>query len=220
MNTTLLTAASSAASRRNSDQAVIKITPGSSLGRTQSHDRGAFHFDMDSEPRFVLSGTGVILHSNQAAEHLLKSGDMHRDARGHLVFGDSDVQSKASAHIAQMVSGRSTQHRLMRRTFGQHWSVVQLEKRRYHDDIDILVTVKDCQFCQTSALDAVQDAFGLTLTESTVVKHMVDALSPKEIAGEMDISTNTVRAHLRSIYSKTGVRGYHRTLRLVLQMMS
>jgi len=46
----------------------------------------------------------------------------------------------------------------------------------------------------------------LSEREAQVVKHVSSGLSNKEIAEEMDITVRTVKAHLTSIFTKTGLR--------------
>ena len=50
-------------------------------------------------------------------------------------------------------------------------------------------------------------ADGLTNRESEILALLSEGLSNKEIAGRVDISYDTVRAHLRHIYEKLHVRG-------------
>lgn len=47
--------------------------------------------------------------------------------------------------------------------------------------------------------------FGLTDRERTVLVHIVNGLTKKEIASQMNISVHTADAHLRSIYTKLHV---------------
>jgi len=48
--------------------------------------------------------------------------------------------------------------------------------------------------------------FNLTAAEARVARHLVAGGSVAEIAQELSVQTNTVRAHLKSVFSKTGVR--------------
>ncbi|MFN2500414.1 MAG: response regulator transcription factor [Pyrinomonadaceae bacterium] len=45
----------------------------------------------------------------------------------------------------------------------------------------------------------------LTLTEENVLRMIVGGMSNKEIAYGLDVSENTVKTHVQSIFSKMGV---------------
>lgn len=49
-------------------------------------------------------------------------------------------------------------------------------------------------------------SYGLTPREIEVVSNLLRGLSAKEIAAEFDISTHTIRDHIKAIYQKIGVR--------------
>src|SRR5437660_12185428 len=60
-------------------------------------------------------------------------------------------------------------------------------------------------------------ADGLTQRESEILALLSEGLSNKEIAGRVDISYDTVRAHLRHIYEKLHVRGRTQAVRKYLK---
>jgi len=47
--------------------------------------------------------------------------------------------------------------------------------------------------------------FGLTLSEARVCERLAQGATPAQIARDLDITTNTVRVHLRNVFAKTGV---------------
>lgn len=58
---------------------------------------------------------------------------------------------------------------------------------------------------------------GLTARESEILALLSEGLSNKEIADRVDISYDTVRAHLRHIYEKLHVRGRTEAVKMYLQ---
>jgi len=60
-------------------------------------------------------------------------------------------------------------------------------------------------------------ADGLTNRESEILALLSEGLSNKEIAGRVDISYDTVRAHLRHIYEKLHVRGRTEAVKMFLK---
>lgn len=73
-------------------------------------------------------------------------------------------------------------------------------------DGSVVVYLRDRTIGATQALEAalLQDLFGLTETEALVARAAADGRSAHEIASDLGIRYNTVRAHFRSIFAKSG----------------
>lgn len=56
---------------------------------------------------------------------------------------------------------------------------------------------------------AAENFAGLTRTEYKVCVLVSRGLAAKSVASEMGVSTTTVRTHLRNVYAKTSLEGYH-----------
>lgn len=67
--------------------------------------------------------------------------------------------------------------------------------------------------------EAIRDLLGLTQSEAAVAAHLAEGLAPAEVAARLGISANTVRAHLRSIFGKTGVKRQSQLVQLVHQSL-
>ncbi|SNT01086.1 DNA-binding transcriptional regulator, CsgD family [Sphingomonas laterariae] len=63
--------------------------------------------------------------------------------------------------------------------------------------------------------DALRDLFNLTPTEAAISACVANGLSVHESAERLGIASNTVRAHLRSIFAKTGVARQSQLVHLV-----
>jgi DNA-binding CsgD family transcriptional regulator len=63
--------------------------------------------------------------------------------------------------------------------------------------------------------DAIRDLLGLTQSEAVVAADIASGLSLADIATRRGISPNTVRAHLRAIFGKTGVKRQSQLVHLV-----
>ncbi len=64
--------------------------------------------------------------------------------------------------------------------------------------------------------DSVRRLFDLTPAEAAVTRQLAAGLSLEETAIELEISRNTARAHLRSIFSKNGISRQTELVRMVL----
>ena len=82
--------------------------------------------------------------------------------------------------------------------------------------VDVVAAVNDdVDDGDDVALAAFSRRHGLTAAEARVVCLLHDGLAPAEVARELDITTGTVRVHLKRAYAKTGARGQRALLALV-----
>jgi DNA-binding CsgD family transcriptional regulator/PAS domain-containing protein len=63
--------------------------------------------------------------------------------------------------------------------------------------------------------DALRELLGLTQSEAGIAADVADGLSIVDVAARHGISPNTVRAHLRAIFTKTGVKRQSQLVHLV-----
>jgi DNA-binding CsgD family transcriptional regulator len=80
----------------------------------------------------------------------------------------------------------------------------------------VAVFVRDCEAKADPVAGLAQKMFQLTPAETALVIHLANGLSLDEASEVLDIRRNTARAHLRSIYSKTGVRRQPELVRIFL----
>jgi DNA-binding CsgD family transcriptional regulator len=64
-------------------------------------------------------------------------------------------------------------------------------------------------------VDAVRERLGLTPAEAAVAAHLAEGVSLTDAASRLGVSRNTVRAHLRAIFAKTGVQRQGQLVHLV-----
>ena len=177
------------------------------------------HFLNEGNAKFILTSSGDILNVNVQASKLLQKRVLLHLPDGKLSYGSSEMNKAVADILKQLHSGRESSKKLIKR-LDDDWMVLDFSTVSFNACKEVLLTIFPRRTCQDDSLQALSKAFGFTITETEVVKHMSMACCPKEIGIQMDISTNTVRAHLRSIYSKTGARGYNRALCLILQLIN
>ncbi len=66
------------------------------------------------------------------------------------------------------------------------------------------------------SLEQLRDAYGLTHAEGRVALRLADGQRLSDIAGDLGISINTVRGHLKQVFAKTGTHRQAELVRLVL----
>ena len=79
-----------------------------------------------------------------------------------------------------------------------------------------LVYIRDAASKSLASEVVTKQLFNLTRAETALAMELANGLSLEEAAEELNIRRNTARAHLRSIFSKTGVRRQTELVRIIL----
>lgn len=80
----------------------------------------------------------------------------------------------------------------------------------------VSIYVRDAESSPDVEAELMRQIFDLTPAEAAVARRLTDGLSLEDTAAALDISRNTARAHLRSIFSKSGIKRQTELVRLVL----
>ncbi len=80
----------------------------------------------------------------------------------------------------------------------------------------VAVYIRDSDVTQEVEGDLVRQILDLTPAEAAVARRLTEGLSLDDAASSLAISRNTARAHLRSIFSKSGITRQTELVRLVL----
>ncbi|MFU2489482.1 response regulator transcription factor [Thauera sp. WH-1] len=84
----------------------------------------------------------------------------------------------------------------------------------------VVLYVRDPAGRTLADAEAVRQLFNLTPTETAVALKLADGASLEEAAEALGIRRNTARAHLRAIFSKTGVRRQTELVRILLNSVA
>jgi len=84
----------------------------------------------------------------------------------------------------------------------------------------VLVYIRDATGKLLASTAAAKQLFNLTPAETALAMELANGLSLEEAAEELNIRRNTARAHLRSIFSKTGVRRQTELVRIMLNSVA
>lgn len=80
----------------------------------------------------------------------------------------------------------------------------------------VALYVRDSEVTQGVESDLVRQILDLTPAEAGVARRLTEGLSLEDAAASLDISRNTARAHLRSIFSKSGITRQTELVRMVM----
>lgn len=178
----------------------------------QSDDfAGEDWFEIDPEPRLLLSLDGKVISSNQAARDALAGGALSVDRNGTLHFGSAESDQAFAIGLCKTSADRNDHCPLVLRGRDGSWMAGTLH--RTTNPARVILALHVDRGPSEAAMGALAHAFQLTRSEASVLGALVGGKCPKVAAGDLDISEHTVRSHLRSIYAKLGVKGLTDALR-------
>ncbi|MCO5397339.1 LuxR C-terminal-related transcriptional regulator [Ralstonia sp. 21MJYT02-11] len=167
----------------------------------------------------ALDESGNVLSTNSIAEALLAEQDGIALMNGRLVSDHSVENRKLQGLIQQAITsgtfgaaqpgianglsitrspGRSKLGILVRAVSAVDWSGSKHRPAA-------LVLIRDPDQKAVASAELLRSMFDFTRAEASLVLLLVEGLSLDEASQALDISRNTARAHLRTIFSKAGV---------------
>jgi DNA-binding CsgD family transcriptional regulator/PAS domain-containing protein len=169
--------------------------------------------DRTTQAVFIVRSDDTIVFMNKPAEHLLKRSDGICARMNRLGWSDTDAAHAIGETVRRHVGmpDAALSPVIARRTDG----APPYEVRIYPaprtavgtscTDPWSIVTVADPAKRQVHGPTWMAAAFGLSPAEMRIADLVVAGRRTSEIASELHLSTNTVRAHLKRIFQKVGV---------------
>ncbi|MGD9598381.1 MAG: helix-turn-helix transcriptional regulator [Steroidobacteraceae bacterium] len=179
----------------------------------------------------VFDEKGAVMRTNRIADEVLAEKDGIRISQGrlHAEFPaeDRELQRLIKAALAQpgaapavpqpmsvtRVSGRASLGVLVRSVPPGEWP----DDRHRPTAVAF---IRDPGRKSQLSLEMVRHLFGLTGAEAALALLLANGYTLDEAAVELKIRKNTIRAHLRSIFAKTGVRRQTTLIHLLLNSVA
>ncbi len=178
---------------------------------TISFDPSGALLEVSEQARTILSakdGIGLI-GNHLRADNTQENDELQRLIRQALNGASASNTKFAETMSLSRPSGRTNLAVLVRAVPLGEWS--EGGKRPA-----AIVFLRDPEHKTSASLEVMRQLFGLTRSESMLALLLANGRSLEEAASEMGITHNTARAHLRSIYTKTGAIRQSDLVRLVL----
>jgi DNA-binding CsgD family transcriptional regulator len=177
---------------------------------------------------FVLDGDRKPLHANAKARALIREGrPFHLDQVGSLRITEAS-EDKALKESVGLLRGRvaaGPMRVLPVRGDGARsgmfaWiSGLPMQAARGPGETGISVMITGRSF-NTVGRKVLADLFGLTQAESRLVQCLLQGISPGQYAIRQDLSPNTVRNQLKSVFEKTDVRRQSDLINLIWNVLA
>ncbi|MGI9309592.1 MAG: helix-turn-helix transcriptional regulator [Gammaproteobacteria bacterium] len=191
-------------------------------------------FDASTRGAITMTPYGEILAAN-----LMAKDEMHRkdgftqDFEGRLVIMDAKVSAEFSAQLKKIrkvplnlvetidwnrsfrkTSGNGT-YQLYLRAFGlEKW---RLESNAH--DRFVTVFIGDPEQSIRPELEQLQNFYDVTGAEAKVLLALFDENDVNSTAAALNVSVNTIRSHLRTLYTKLGVSDKSELVRMLTKTL-
>ena len=156
----------------------------------------------------ILDRSGQITRTNAVADTLLQAADGLRSVAGRLLLDDKTHQRAVDQLLQASSSAMPYRFKLMRASGGDIAAVARpvtipaIVRGGASLALFLSVPGEDAQLDPA----AVRDLFQLTRMEAILAVALASGRSLVDAADTLGIAHNTARAHLRSIFAKTGAR--------------
>ncbi len=176
----------------------------------------------------VLDESGAVLELNPIASEILSSNDGLKLVGGRLEAtypsDNRELQRVLRSASGQLGAedGRGAEAVSISRPSGQVSLGVVVEAIPSQELVEgkgrpsVVVYIRDAVGKSLASTSVAKQLFNLTPAETALAMELANGLSLEEAAEKLNIRRNTARAHLRSIFSKTGVRRQTELVRIML----
>lgn len=180
----------------------------------------------------VLDETGKVLEQNLIARELLSAADglklvggrieasypsdnreLQQLIRNAFARHSGDPLAVASAMSVSRPSGQVSLGVVVEPVPSQEWAEGKGQPAA-------VVYIRDAAGKSLASTAAAKQLFNLTPAETALAMELANGLTLEEAAEALNIRRNTARAHLRSIFSKTGVRRQTELVRIMLNSVA
>jgi len=171
----------------------------------------------------LLDARGRVLDANSLAARVLEAGDGMAQRSGRFAFADAALDLRLSRMIAQYgggaAGGTAAIAARVSRSGGASYRVVVTPVPRDADERDVafvaLIYAPDEQ--REISTDVLRELYALTPAQAQVARSLFSGRSVEESAAALNLSLNTVRTHLKQIFTRCEVQSQAELLHLLAQ---
>jgi DNA-binding CsgD family transcriptional regulator len=188
--------------------------------------------DRVEEPLCCIDDRGRLMQTNAAFAEKLRKGDIVSESAGTLHFSSPGAHAEflRALRACNMIAlGARSEDREARLTFTvngsdnstAHVTVVPLlavPTQSRSGNACTLVRIDD--FHSTPTAERLQQLLGITAAEARLVSRLFAGGSLGSIAKELNISPNTAKTHLASVFFKTGTKRQRELITLVSALLN
>jgi len=178
----------------------------------------------------ILDGKGAVVATNRLAGEILARRDGLWVAEGTLRVQHAGEAAELRRIVAELLEqGRAGQPGVVQ--------ALRISRPSGRGDLGLIVRpvpaagetghvpgvaifISDPSERSDAPVQVLVKLFGFTPTEALVAIHLANGLNIDEAAAELGMTRNTARAHLRSVFTKTGISRQPALVRLILKSVA
>lgn len=173
---------------------------------------------------FATDAEGRVLYSNRLGEALLRQPGGLTMRQGVLTTAQQSLASRLSTALAVCASsGRPQSLRIALGGSGEgnflHLTIALINGPHallnINSSVRLLVLAGRTNARRVLTGPQLMQLFGLTAAEARLARALVQGLTPEIYAGQQSLKMPTVRAQLRAVFAKTGVRRQSELVRIL-----
>ncbi len=184
------------------------------------------HFSVGT---ILLDESGQVQRMNHVAERVVRQRDGLRLREGRLTTGDRESSHELEQLIHRAIDAQNTGHpsmvealRIERPSGSGHMGLLirPVPAPQWSDGKTgpaAAVFIRQPDDAPVVSPEILQELFAFTRAEASLASLLAEGLSVEDTARTLGISIHTARAHLRSLFSKTGVSRQTELVLLVLR---
>jgi DNA-binding CsgD family transcriptional regulator len=172
--------------------------------------------ELQASAAFLLDARGRIRHATPRAEAIALANDGLRITQRGLRASLADDDRELAAYLRGRLDAPSMHVR--RPSGAPPYRVVAMPRKLSLDAAIAMVVVVVETRAPAAAEARLRRELGLTRAEASVAMRVGRGAAPKQVASELGVSWYTVRAQLREIFAKTGVRRQAQLVELVSRL--
>jgi DNA-binding CsgD family transcriptional regulator len=165
---------------------------------------------------FLVRRMGEIAYANATARALLDKRNVVREVDGRLTVLDCAAEKAFRAALTEAASGDGVRNEraltvaLLARDGGRFvahvLSLAAGERQKVGNKLDAVAAIflHQADVHRPTVFEAVADHFSLSPSELRVLFAIIEVGGVPEVAEVLGVSENTVRTHLKNVFSKTG----------------
>lgn len=163
----------------------------------------------DHRPRMIVGPDATVLWANAGAHRLFQDCPGISVAHDVIHLADPDHDTSFHAFLRNVTA----EPRTMALKFEGEASFCVFRGHRIPGIDGCCIDIRFSSTSHPPSLVGFDHVFGLTASEARTAVALYGGRTAREVADEQSISIDTVRSHIRQIYSKIGVSGREQLFR-------
>ncbi|MCG8672311.1 MAG: helix-turn-helix transcriptional regulator [Pseudomonadales bacterium] len=180
----------------------------------------------------TLDKNNCILQCNTTAERVLEEGDGVKEVQKRIKLNNSTENESLTGFLNEAIDAIKNQDRSqinalsVSRDSGKaaYQMMIKPMPVDFHNESDLTpyltILIQDPEKNLEISVRTLMNLYQLTMSEATIAILLAEGHTTDEVATELDIKKNTVRAHLRSMFVKMGVTQQSMLVSLVLTSLA